>query len=273
MALQAADRTPEGWSGVADAYEALVVPFTQAYARDALDQAGVQPGEHVLDVACGPGTLALEAARRGARVTATDFAPAMVDLLRRRLQAEAVPNVTPLVMDGQHLDLADASFDAAFSIFGLIFFPDRARGFTELRRVLRPEGRAVVAAWSRVDRVEFFQVLQQAARTAAPDLPPPAEPPAILSLSDPDRFQREMDAAGFRSVRIERATHAWTWPSPQAFWDHQQRISPMFQALLERLGPARVPAFHEGVIEALQRRTGGGPVVLQGEALLGIGHA
>ena len=88
--------------------------------------------DYLLDVAAGPGTLALQAARRGARVTATDFSPAMVETLRARASSEGLSGITTEVADGQNLPFPNASFDVACSMFGLFIFPDRARGFAEL---------------------------------------------------------------------------------------------------------------------------------------------
>lgn len=265
------DRTPEGWSVVADAYEDVVLPFTRAYAEDALRFVPAPAGGRVLDVACGPGTLALIAAERGARVVATDFSPAMVARLRHRVAERRLGNLEAHVMDGQALALPDGSFDAAYSIFGLIFFPDRARGFRELWRVLKPGGRAAVAAWSTPDRIQFFSVLQSAVREAVPDLEPPPEPPAILSLADPQRFRQEMEGAGFRRVEIRTVQHAWTHPSPEAFWERQLQVSPVFKLLVERIGPPKVARVRDVLLRRLHAEFGNGPVSLRGEAHVGLG--
>jgi len=138
MAARPRTAQPEGWDIGAAEYNGNLAPLFRVYAADALALAGVTRGTRVLDVASGPGTLALEAARLGAEVVATDFSPGMIAQLRGRIAEAGLTNITAEVMDGQSLTLPDASFDAAFSMFGLIFFPDRRAGFRELRRVLRP---------------------------------------------------------------------------------------------------------------------------------------
>jgi ubiquinone/menaquinone biosynthesis C-methylase UbiE len=118
-------------------------PFTALYAKAALSRVPLSPASRVLDVAAGTGALALQAASTGARVLATDFSAGMV----ARIAAAGLPNVEAKVMDGQALDLPDASFDASFSIFGVIMFPDWRKGLAEMARVTRPGGYGVVATW------------------------------------------------------------------------------------------------------------------------------
>src|SRR5262245_56004926 len=127
--------TPEPWNLVADAYTEELVPLFERFARDALALAALPPAPRVLDVAAGPGTLALVAAKAGATVTAIDFSPAMIANLRRRAAEAGSTAIDARVGDGQALPLEDGGYDGAFSLFGLMFFPDRAAGFRELRRV------------------------------------------------------------------------------------------------------------------------------------------
>lgn len=128
--------TPDAWSRVGQGYTSRFTPTLAAYARTALSLAQPAADAHVLDVAAGPGTLALLAAPDVRHVSALDFSSGMIDRLRHDAAARGLTNVEAVVGDGQALPYADASFDAAFSMFGLIFFPDRARGLGELLRVL-----------------------------------------------------------------------------------------------------------------------------------------
>src|SRR5215204_639574 len=103
------------------------------------DLARVGPGSNALDVATGTGDLAIELARRGAEVTGSDFAPAMLEIARRKAPGLAFE-------EGDALNLAhpDNSFDAATVAFGARNFADLDRGLAEMVRVVRPGGRVVV---------------------------------------------------------------------------------------------------------------------------------
>src|SRR6186713_1165375 len=145
--------TPEPWDLVRDGYVSELWEQFSLFAKDALELASVAPGSDVLDVCTGPGTLAMQAATSARRVVGVDFSPRMLEECARRARAAGLENLETVQADGQALPFADASFDRAVSMFGLIFFPDRNAGFRELHRVLRPGGRTVVASWRPFDMV------------------------------------------------------------------------------------------------------------------------
>src|SRR3569832_2171443 len=134
---------PSPWHTAALHYEKTAHPFTARYAKAALARVPLTSDSRVLDVAAGTGALALAAARTGAQVLATDFSPGMV----ARIAAAGLPNVEAKVMDGQALDLPDGGFDAVFSIFGVIMFPDWRTGLGAEGRGEGPGGHGVVATW------------------------------------------------------------------------------------------------------------------------------
>lgn len=194
--------TPGHWDIATQHYETTAHPFTLLYAQAALVRVPLTPESRVLDVAAGTGALALTAARSGAQVLATDFSPAMV----ARIAAANVPNVETRVMDGQALALHDGSFDAVFSIFCVIMFPDWHKGLAEMSRVTRPGGYGVVATWQ--DRgAATFLLLGQIRRRLFPGREAMTMPAAVLALSNPDDFARELIAAGYHDPRIEHVTH------------------------------------------------------------------
>lgn len=192
---------PDHWDTAARHYEQTAHPFTAQYAQAALDMVALSPDARVLDVAAGTGALALAAARAGAQVLATDFSPGMV----ARITAQGLPNVEARVMDGQALTLPDGGFDAVFSIFGVIMFPDWRKGLSEMARVTRPGGYGVVATW-RGSGAATFLLLSQVRRTLFPERESMSMPAAVAALSEPEAFAREMTAAGFTDPKIQPVT-------------------------------------------------------------------
>ncbi len=193
---------PDHWDAAAQHYEKTAHPFTARYAAAALARVRLTPDSHVLDVAAGTGALALLAAQTGAKVLATDFSPGMI----ARIAAAQLPNVEACVMDGQALALNDASFDAVFSIFGVIMFPDWRKGLAEMARVTRPGGHGVIATWQDQGAATFL-LLGQIRRKLFPDREGMTMPDAVKALSEPANFARELAAAGYRDAKIEHVTY------------------------------------------------------------------
>lgn len=193
---------PDHWDTAAQHYEKTAHPFTAHFAQAALAHVALTPGSRVLDVAAGTGALALLAAQTGAQVLATDFSPGMV----ARIAAANLPNVEARVMDGQALALEDGSFDAVFSIFGVIMFPNWRKGLSEMARVTRSGGYGVVATWQ--DRgAATFLLLGQIRAKLFPERAGMTMPDAVKALSRPEDFARELIAAGFTAPLIEHVTY------------------------------------------------------------------
>lgn len=112
-----------------------------------VELAEVQAGEHVLDVATGSGNAALPAARVGARVTALDITPALLEVASRRANSAGL-NVTWVHGDAQSLPFHDNTFDRVLSCVGVQFCPDQLSAAAELVRVCRPGGRIALIAWT-----------------------------------------------------------------------------------------------------------------------------
>ncbi len=107
----------------------------------------VRGGERVLDVAAGNGNATLAAARRFARVTSTDYVPALLERGRLRAEAEGL-DVTFEVADAEALPYPGDSFDVVLSTFGVMFAPDHQRAAQQMLRVCRPGGRIGLASWT-----------------------------------------------------------------------------------------------------------------------------
>ena len=137
-------------------------------------------------------------------VLATDFAPGMVEVMRRRFAAEGL-SARAEVMDGQALGLEDESFDPGTSTFGLIFFPAPLAGLRELRRVLRPGGGVGIASWG-MTRAGLPQLIRAALARAVPDLPAPP-PPRWARLCEAAGLGQALRAAGFADVVVHEVTH------------------------------------------------------------------
>ena len=257
---------PEPWNLVASGYVAENLKSFEAFATEALRLVPAR-GE-VLDVAAGPGSLSLLAARTARRVVAVDFAPAMLAELRGRASAAGITNVDAQVGDGQNLQLPAGAFDSAYSMFGLIFFPDRAAGLREMARVLRPGGWALVASWPPSERIPIFKALFAAMRAELPDSKF-GEGPTPLGTADD--FRAEMGAAGLSAVEVHEHVVLTGTGTPETFWASFSRGGAPAVLMRRKMGEERFAEFSRGVQARLEDTLGKEPMEIRLTALLGIG--
>ena len=249
------DQQPARWDAHAAAYEQVFEPLTDAFATRALELLGPLAGLTLLDVAAGAGGAALLAARQGAHVTAVDASPAMAARIAARA-AQTGLAVTAAVGDGMALELPDGAFDRALSCFGIVLFPDPARGMAELYRVLRPCGRAAIVTWTQPHRYELAARLRAAA-VAVCGAAPPGELPAQLRFTDPGLLSLLLSGAGFHSVGVETVGAALHAPSAGEL-AASLAFAPGMAAMLDALGGSRQAVLDAFTAQLLvDRHTGG----------------
>lgn len=200
--------TREQWQTAADAWHRWA-PTLQRWLGPATEQmlamADVGPGARVLDVAAGAGDQTLAIARRvgpGGHVLATDISPNILEHALREARAAGHANVETRVLDGEALDLPDASFDVVVSRVGLIYFPDQHKALTGMHRVLRKGGRIANIVYGTADKNGFFSVPVGIIRRRANLGPPLPGQPGPFSLGGAGVLAGAYEKAGFSDVQV-----------------------------------------------------------------------
>lgn len=209
---------------------AAIAGRLQPAAHALVDAVGAGEGLHVLDLAAGQGNCALEAARRGARVTAVDASPAMV--ATGRAATGDLP-VEWVEADARTLPLGDAEAAAAVSSFGLIFVPDPETAVAELGRVLRPGAPLALSTWLPDGPVSAT------ARVFVDRLGPP--PYDVFQWGREERVRALLDA-GFTDVRVELRPLPWPAESPEDAVAWMVANSPQHVAGFAALGESAAEA-------------------------------
>lgn len=264
------DQIPEKWGDIASAYGAAFEQLTTQFADDVIAKVLPKHGESVLDVAAGTGAFSLAAARLGADVLATDFAAGMVDHIQDRIDTELIHNIEARVMDGQALDVADASYDISVSIVGLIFFPDIDKGFSELRRVLKPGGRSAVVCWDHPETFEMMKLLKQSIETAVPDFEMFTQTPVWARMVGEEQLKEKFQQAGFSQVDVATIDGLLTLDSVEDFWSVFIASSPPMISLFAALGEDRARRVGEEFVRLATDNHQKQVVTLASRACVGI---
>lgn len=190
-------------------YDELMVPRVFVpWAKLVVDLLEIAPGEAVLDVACGPGSVARVAAGRvgtAGRVTACDLSPAMLAVGRSKPPVDCGAEITYLEGPADRLPVEDAAFDVIVCQQGLQFFPDRVAAVAEMFRALRPGGRVGVAVWTEIERSPVWSALADAIEEVAGEELAKRYRGGPWGFPGGEQLVTLLEDAGFHDVRVSKS--------------------------------------------------------------------
>ncbi|MFN8525247.1 MAG: methyltransferase domain-containing protein [Chloroflexota bacterium] len=227
-------------------------PITEAM----LDAAGVRAGSRVLDVAAGTGEQSRAAARRvgpTGSVLATDISESMLTVARQAVADEGLANVEIRQMDGQHLDLDEASFDAVISRLGLMLLPDLVPALRGMRRLLRPGCHLGAIVYSLPERNPYVSIPRRVLneRLGLPPGQTAAQTMQMFALSEPGLLTGSLESAGFNDVRSRLIQYHRHFPSVAAAVAAFRDSNPMVRDRLVPLPQAEQTAIWSEIERAL----------------------
>lgn len=191
-----------GWDWAAGDYESCWQRPLKPAQDQLLERAALQPGQHVLDVACGTGLVTFRAADAVApdgEVVATDLSEGMIDRARTIAEERGIPNVSFERMDAEALALRDGAFDVGLCSLGLMYVPDPAQALREIHRVLAPGGQAVVTVWGTRTHCGWAEVFPIVDRRVQSDVCP-----LFFQLGTGTALEAAFRAVGFTSITSDR---------------------------------------------------------------------
>lgn len=241
-----------------------VARYLEPHAEQLADAADIRPGMEVADVAAGNGNFAIAAARRGARVIASDLTPRMIELGRARTEREGL-TIDWQPADAEQLPFASDRFDVAASVFGAMFAPRPERVAAELFRVAKPGGLVAMANYSNAGFLGRFSELLTKFSLAPPGT---VDVPSPFTWGDAEEVRRRFDGKA-SSLRLERRTVRFSFSSTDDGIDFWERTNPPLIALKTMLPPERYQQLRvegAGLMRALNDATDGS-LVLDSEYL------
>jgi len=209
----------------------VIATLVHPISERLVDDADLHAGWRVLDVATGTGNAAIAAARQGSEAVGIDYVPALLQRARERAEAERL-DVRLLEADAHSLPFGDGEFDAATSVFGVMFAADPVQAARELVRVVRPGGTVALASWTPTGFVgEMFRVMT-------------SHVPSLVRVPSPfvwgtEPGLRSLLAPELAYLQLRRRTFTFRSRSPEHFVEmFRKSYGPTVRAF-EAAGPDR----------------------------------
>ena len=240
--------------------------------RQMLDLARIQPGQRILDIAAGAGEPSVSAAERvgpGGYVLATDISEGIVELALQVARERGFKQIETRAMDGEKLDLPDASFDAVLCRLGPMYMPHPVTALREWRRALRAGGRVAVIVFSTPDRNSWGAMPASIIRRRAQLLPPVPGQPGPFSLGDPGALEGVFNQAGFTNPEVRAVPVPLRMASAAEYVQVAREAFGAFNAMMAHLPPQERDSVWNEVESSLRSFESPGGFEVPGECLVG----
>jgi ubiquinone/menaquinone biosynthesis C-methylase UbiE len=253
-------------------YERYLGPVLfESSAIEFVSHIGSLQAQSVLEIAGGTGRLTRHLRERfpaPAKLVASDISPDMLELAKAQLND---PSIEFQVADAQQLPFEDDSFDLVVCQYGLMFLPDKQKGFSEARRVLKPGGKYIFATWDRTDNIPLFKLIfndlvlpffagEDTTRFLVP-----------FSLHDPVQLDHFMQQAGFKEHSVLPMKFTGSTALPIDIVNGLFLKHPLGREVAAK-DPAAVERIAKDMEQQIVRQFGKGPLVFALAGWIGIGQ-
>jgi SAM-dependent methyltransferase len=205
MSREAWEQAAAGWGRLADRVRDWAIELSATM----VDALALQPGQRVLELAAGPGDtgfMAAELVAPGGTLICSDGAEAMLEVARQRAAAQGISNVEFRLLDLEWIDLPTADVDGVLCRWGIMLVVDPEAAAHEIRRVLKPGGRAALAVWDEPARNPWTTVAADALIELGLAEPPDPDEPGMFTLAGDGVLRELLESAGLLDVKVRAIT-------------------------------------------------------------------
>jgi SAM-dependent methyltransferase len=246
----------QAWSSVAPDWGELADRIDQQLRSAAdwiIEAVSPQPGDRVLELAGGPGTLSILIAERvspDGTVLHSDFSEEMVKVAWQRFESEGVGGIEARVMDAEQIELPDGSMDVVVCRMGYMLMADPGAALRESARVLASGGRLALAVWTDAPSNPWVSLAMQAVAAELNAPPPPPDAPGLWSLGERQRVEGLLRDSGLNDTRIEILDGRAEYESTAQWVEATKRLAGPVRALFANLEQPVRDAIERRMVEA-----------------------
>lgn len=258
-----------GWDKAVDDYEAGWREQLEPAQSMLLDMAALQPGERILDVACGTGLVsfrALDAVGISGAVVGTDISGQMIEAARLTAKSRGAVNAAFRRADAESLGIQGMHFDVALCALGLMYFPEPGKALSEMHGLLVPGGRAAAAVWGARARCGWADIFPITDARVASEVCP-----LFFRLGTADTLARSFVQAGFSDVSTRRLEVQLAYKSADEALGAAFRGGPVALAY-NRFDPATRSAVHSEYLNSIAQYRNGDGYLIPGEFVAAVGY-
>jgi SAM-dependent methyltransferase len=267
------DVAAAGWGRAAD----RLVDWAAGVSVTMIDALALQPGDRVLELAAGPGDTGFMAAELiipGGTLICSDGSEAMLEVARQRAAARSIDNVEFRLLDLEWIDVPTASVDAVLCRWGIMLILDPPAAAREIRRVLRPGGRAALAVWDLPERNPWTtiprRVLHELGHAPAPD----PDAPNQFSLGAPGMLGELLADAGLLDVTVGEVAMPRTFADLDEYLGFVSELASSIGTVHRGLDPGQRDALHARLAQELAPFTDtDGTISLPSSSLVAVAGA
>lgn len=260
----------------AEKWKAKSAAMGRAVTEALVEYASPKPGMKVLDLASGTGEPGISLAGLvgpAGQVTALDLSPELLQIADERARERGFNHFSTRQADAHNLPFPEDSFDLATCRFGVMFFADCKKALVELRRVLKPGGRACFVAWGPFEQPYWRATMGVVLKHIGGPATVPGGPDPF-KFGQPGSLSAALRQAGFESVEEQTRTLPWIWPGTvEEVWEYARSVSTPFRPLLQRVPAAKWDKINADVHAAIRQYAKGDSVKFGAVVVLASGRA
>jgi SAM-dependent methyltransferase len=268
---EAWEEAAPAWGRVADRVRDWAVGLSAAM----VDALALQPGQRVLELAAGPGDtgfMAAELVAPGGTLICSDGAEAMLEVARSRAAEQGIPNVEFRQIELEWIDLPTADVDAVLCRWGIMLVVDSETAAREIRRVLKPGGRAALAVWDVPERNPWTTVASDALIALGFAEPPEPGGPGMFKLAADGVLSELLQNAGLVDVVVTPVAMERRFDDVDQYIAETLQMSSRFRAAYQELEFDQQQDLKRRIVTDMKPfATDEGTLVLPGSSLAGIG--